>query len=67
MKITIEEYVAPDKARKKDFYLPPIPWKWTLTNKDKILSFGYCHTEDQANQAANMALIVASSKQIWYD
>jgi hypothetical protein len=62
MKIVIEEYVHKQRMYKgKDmtkemFFLPVIPWKWTLYNGFKVISFGYAHTEEDANRTANGAL-----------
>lgn len=62
LKVVIEEYKHKPKMYKgKDmtkemFFLPVIPWKWTLYNGLKILTYGYCHTEEQAEIAANGAL-----------
>lgn len=62
MKIVIEEYVHKPRVYKgKDmtkemFFLPPIPWKWTLYNGAKIVRYGYAHTEDDANKMANQAI-----------
>jgi hypothetical protein len=53
-RIDIEEYE--DKQNSSGFYLPPIPWKWTVYSKDKVVRFGYTHTEDAANKAANEVL-----------
>lgn len=62
LKISIEEYKhKPRMYKGKDmtkemFFLPPIPWKWTLYNGSKVVGFGYTHTEDDANKAANKAI-----------
>jgi len=62
LKIVIEEYTPPKKSNgklvknEKKFFLPPIPWQWTLYNGSKVLSFGYCHTEEDAEIKANSAL-----------
>jgi len=53
MRIEIEEYVPPTKSDgslvKNKFLFPPIPWKWTVFNKrGSILTYGYCHTEEDA-------------------
>lgn len=62
MKIVIELYehkprVYKGKDMTKDmFFLPAIPWKWTIYNGLKVVTYGYCHTEDQANKAANGAI-----------
>lgn len=62
MKIVVEEYVhKPRPYKGKDmtkdmFFLPAIPWKWTLYNGAKIVRYGYAHTEDDANKMANQAI-----------
>lgn len=53
--IKIEEF-DPSIIKKDAFYLPPIPWKWTLLKGSKVVGFGYCHTEEQANEMANQSL-----------
>jgi hypothetical protein len=62
VKIVIEEYKhKPRMYKGKDmtkdmFFFPAIPWKWTLYNGSKVVKFGYTHTEEDANRAANQAL-----------
>jgi hypothetical protein len=66
MKIVIEEYISsykkgPNNGRspkklETNFRLDPIPWKWTLFNSNDILTYGYTHTEEAANKAANQAI-----------
>ena len=62
LKIVIEEYKhKPRKYKgkgmtKEMFFLPVIPWKWTLYDGLKVLTYGYCHTEEQAEITANGAL-----------
>jgi hypothetical protein len=41
---------------KEMFYLPPIPWKWTLYDGSKVIRYGYTHNEDDANKMANQAI-----------
>ena len=53
--IKIEEFDL-SIIKKDAFYLPPIPWQWTLLRNDLVISFGYCHTEEQANEMANRSL-----------
>ena len=61
-KIVIEKYVHKPKIYKgkdmtKDmFLLPVIPWKWTLYADSNIVSYGYTHTEEDANILANQAI-----------
>lgn len=61
-KVVIEKYKAPTKKSGKavknenKFFLPPIPWKWTVYDGFKVVRFGYTHTEDDANLSANAAL-----------
>jgi hypothetical protein len=64
-KIKIEEF-DPRIIKKNAFYLPPIPWKWTLTKAGHVLSFGYCHTEEDANLVANEALSNYKTKKPLY-
>jgi len=54
--IKIEEF-DPSIIKKNAFYLPPIPWQWTLFKDNNIITFGYCHTEEDANIMANQSLI----------
>jgi hypothetical protein len=62
MKVVIEEYTPPKKPSGKlvknshKFFLPPIPWQWTLYDGSKIVSMGYTHTEEDANKMANQAI-----------
>lgn len=62
MKIVIEEYTPPTKKNGKlvknedKFFLPPIPWKWTLYDGFKVLTYGYTHSEEDANKMANQAI-----------
>ena len=62
LKIVIEGYVHKPRVykgkdmTKKMFFLPVIPWKWTLYSGLKVVGFGYTHTEEDANKMANGAL-----------
>jgi hypothetical protein len=62
MKVIIEEYTPPKKPsgklvkNEKKFFLPPIPWQWTLYDGAKIVTYGYTHTEEDANKMANQAI-----------
>ena len=62
LKIVIEKHVHKPKMYKgKDmtknmFFLPAIPWKWTLYNGLRVVGFGYTYTEEDANKSANGAL-----------
>ena len=66
LKIVIEEYVSPFKKGKNggrspkrlqtNFRMDPIPWKWTLYDGLNIVSYGYTHTEEDANISANQAI-----------
>jgi hypothetical protein len=53
--IKIEEFDY-SSIKRNAFYLPPIPWKWTLTKSGKVIGFGYCHTEEDANRMASQSL-----------
>jgi hypothetical protein len=72
IKIVIEEYKPPTKSSGKvvkndnKFFLPPIPWKWTLYDGFKVVGFGYVHTEDHANLMANEALLNYKTKKPLY-
>ena len=75
MKIVVEEYVSkfkkgPNNGRspkklESNFRLDPIPWKWTLFNGHDILTYGYAHTEEDANRAANQAINRYSPFRAW--
>lgn len=66
LKVVIEEYVSPFKKGKNggrspkrlqtNFRMDPIPWKWTLYDGLNIVSYGYTHTEEDANKMANQAI-----------
>ena len=53
LKVIIEEYV---EEKRVGFYMPAIPWKWTLYDGSKVVRYGYCHTEEEAETAVNGAL-----------
>lgn len=53
MRVIIEEFVEKDST---GFYMPAIPWKWTIYDGEKIKSYGYTHTKEQAEKASNEAL-----------
>jgi hypothetical protein len=53
LNVVIEEYVEKKRA---GFYMPAIPWKWTVYQGSKIMTYGYTHTKKQAEEAANGAL-----------
>ena len=66
IKVVIEEHVSkfkkgPNNGRspkklESNFRLNPIPWKWTLFSGNDILTYGYTHTEEDANRMANQAI-----------
>jgi len=56
IKVVIEKYEAPEKISKDKFFLPAIPWKWTIYDGSTIIRYGYAHTEDQAKEAIDGAL-----------
>jgi hypothetical protein len=72
MKIVVEKYKAPTKSSGKvvkndnKFYLPPIPWKWTLYNGSKVVGFGYTFNEEDANLMANKTLNSYRTKKPQY-
>ena len=53
MNIVIEEYVPNGK---ENGIIPIIPWKWTVYQGSKIMTYGYTHTQEQAEEASNRAL-----------
>lgn len=53
LKVVIEEYV---EKKRDGFYMPAMPWKWTVYQGDKIMTYGYTHTQEQAEEASNRAL-----------
>lgn len=53
LKAVIEEYVEKKRA---GFYMPAMPWKWTVCQGTKIITYGYTHTQKQAEEASNLAL-----------
>ena len=53
LKVVIEEYVEQKRA---GFYMPVIPWKWTVLQGNKIMTYGYTHTQEEAEEASNRAL-----------
>jgi hypothetical protein len=58
----IEEYIPPTKSNGKvvknedKFFLPAIPWKWTVYEGLDIKTYGYAHTKEDANRMANEAI-----------
>ena len=62
LKIVIEKHKhKPRMYKGKDmtkemFFLPVIPWKWEIWDGPNILTYGYVHTEDDANKMANKAI-----------
>ena len=65
----IEEYVPklekPNSVRNpkiiKGFKLDPMPYKWTLYNHGKILTYGYCHSRKQAEEVVMKELLVRAN------
>ena len=65
----IEEYVPklekPNSYRNpkiiKGLNLDPIPYKWTLYNHGKILTYGYCHSRKQAEEVVMKELLVRTN------
>lgn len=53
LKIVIEEYI---EKKRGGFYMPAMPWKWTIYDGPKIKSYGYAHTKEQAESIANKSL-----------
>lgn len=62
LKVVIEEYKhKPRMYKGKDmtkemFFLPVIPWKWTIYDGAKVKTYGYTHTQEQAELASNRSL-----------
>jgi hypothetical protein len=60
--IGIEQYKAPTKKNGKavknenKFFLPPISWKWTVYAGFDVVTYGYAHTREDAELAANRAI-----------
>jgi hypothetical protein len=54
--VVIEKYEATNKIVDNKFYLPAIPWKWTIYDGSKVIRYGYAHTEEQAKEAIDGAL-----------
>lgn len=60
--LLIEEYKhKPRMYKGKDmtedmFIFPAIPWKWTVYDGSKIKTYGYAHTEEDANRIGSEAL-----------
>lgn len=58
----IEEYTPPVKKSGKlvknedKFFLPPIPWKWTVYSGFDVVTYGYTHTEEHAHKMADQAI-----------
>lgn len=53
MNIVIEEY---EPNGKESGIIPIIPWKWTVYQGSKIMTYGYTHTKKQAEEASSKAL-----------
>lgn len=49
----IEEYIEKERS---GFYMPVLPWKWTIYDGKKIKTYGYTHTREQSEIASSMAL-----------
>jgi len=62
LKVVIEQYSHKPRLYKgKDmtkemFFLPVIPWQWSLYNGLKVVTYGYAHSEEDANRLANQAI-----------
>lgn len=58
----IEEYTPPVKSNGKPvknenkFFLPAIPWKWTIYKGFDIVTYGYTHTKEDADKMADQAI-----------
>lgn len=55
LKVVIEEYV---EKKRDGFYMPAMPWKWTVYQGSKIMTYGYTHTKEQAEEATKKCFIV---------
>lgn len=58
VKVSIEEYKPKmyKDVSEDMFIFPAIPWKWTIYDGSKIKTYGYAHTEEDANRIASEAL-----------
>ena len=54
--LSIEEYKAKPNKDEGAFIFPAIPWKWTVYDGSKIKTYGYAHTEEDANRIGSEAL-----------
>lgn len=54
--LSIEEYMAKTNKDQDAFIFPAIPWKWTVYDGSKIKTYGYAHTEEDANRIGSEAL-----------
>lgn len=54
--LLIEEYKAKAYKDEGAFIFPAIPWKWTVYDGSKIKTYGYAHTEEDANRIGSEAL-----------
>lgn len=52
-RVVIEEY---EPNGKESGIIPIIPWKWTVYQGAKIMTYGYTHTKEQAENASQVAL-----------
>ena len=67
----IEEYVpkfkaGPNNGRspsklETNFKLDAMPYKWTLYNHGEILTYGYCHSQKQAEEIVMRELLVRTN------
>lgn len=66
----IEEYVTKFKAGpnngrspkrlESNFRFDPLPYQWTIYNNGNILTYGYCHTREQAEDMITRELRIRS-------
>jgi len=61
MNTVIEEYTPKDRS---GFYMPVVPWKWTVYDGLNILGFGYTHTEEDAKKMANETMKARQGQSI---
>jgi hypothetical protein len=56
MDITISKHIPyitkKDKRNQDRFILPCMTWTWSIGSKGKILTYGYCHTQEEAYHVA---------------
>lgn len=64
MKVIISKQTRkPLKPNSKSVYMPLIPWKYEVYGVNKLLTYGYAHTKEQAiGSGLNLAEEIRDSK-----